>query len=235
MFDELAWLSLEVLDADRAAAFYREAFDLEPTPRGPMMVLPIGDQELRLVEPGSIPRGGLHVHFAMATPPDRYDDWVDQLDEVSDLVEHDFGSSRSLYLDDPAGHCVEIGSVGDPDSGASLTRIFEVVLEVEDLDRSEAFYSELGFTVVDRGENRPRIRLSGPMDLELWEPHRGLADARGGVHVALGFDGRDEQARDGHGELLPARVEELAHSVERTAMGTRIRDPDCHSLTVREV
>lgn len=226
MLDELAWLSLEVLSADRATAFYREVFDLEPTQRGPTTVLPIGDQELRLLEPGPIPRGGLHVHFAMATPPGRYDDWVNRLETRYDLVEHEFGSSRSLYLDDPDGHCVEIGSVGDSDSGESLTGIFEVVLEVEDLERSKAFYTELGFRVVDRGANRPRLRLTGPMDLELWEPHRGLADARGGVHVDLGFEGRMDE--------LPDPVEELASAVEQTEVGTRIRDPDCHTLTVRE-
>jgi catechol-2,3-dioxygenase len=228
MLDELAWLSLEVLDADRATAFYREAFDLEPTQRGSTTVLPIGDQELRLVEPGAIPRGGLHVHFAMATPPDRYDDWLARLDGRYDLVEHEFGSSRSLYLDDPDGHCVEIGSVGDSDSADPLTGIFEVVLEVEDLERSASFYTELGFTVVDRGAERPRLRLTGPMDLELWEPHRGLADARGGVHVDLGFHSNATGP-------LPDRVHEQAQSVEATDEGHRIRDPDGHSLTIRRV
>ncbi|MFW5938697.1 MAG: VOC family protein [Halanaeroarchaeum sp.] len=226
MLDHLAWLSLEVLYADRATAFYEAAFDLEPTREGETTVFPIGDQELRLVEPGPVPRGGLHVHYAMATPPARYDDWYERLDGAYDLVEHEFGSSRSLYLDDPDGHCVEIGGVGDPASGADLTGIFEVVLEVEDLERSERFYTDLGFSVVDRGADRPRVRLSGPVDLELWEPQRGLADARGGVHVDLGFDGR--------GDDLPEGVADLALVVEDVETGTRLRDPDGHAVTIRE-
>lgn len=226
MLDELSWLSLEVLYADRARAFYRDAFDLEPIQREEATVLPIGGQELRLVEPGPVPRGGLHVHFAMATLPNEYDDWLERLDRDHDLAVHQFGSSRSLYLDDPDGHCVEIGSVGDPNAEESLTGIFEVVLEVEDLASAEAFYTALGFSVVDRGDQRRRIRLTGPMDLELWEPQRGLADARGGVHVDLGFTGRENV------DSLPPVVRDRALAVEELQSATRIRDPDGHYLTI---
>ena len=226
MLDRLAWLSLEVLSLDRATDFYREAFALDPDTRDGTTVFHVGDQELRLVEPGPVPRGGLHVHFAMATPPDRYDDWVDRLGNDLDVTEHDFGSSRSLYCFDPNGHCVEIGSVGDPAATADLSGIFEVVLEVEDLQRAEHFYAALGFSVVDRGETRPRVRMTGPVDLELWEPQRGLADARGGVHVNVGFTGRVG--------TVPKRVTDLALAVERTDDVLRLQDPDGHYLTVTE-
>lgn len=228
MLDDLAWLGLEVLFADRAAEFYREAFDRPARRRGKSVVLDVGDQELRLVEPGPIPRGGLHVHYALATPPNRYDEWVDRLAPAYDVVEHDFGSTRSLYLFDPEGHCVEIGSVGDPGAADAITGIFEVVLEVEDLGRAESFYRALGFTVTDRGETRPRVRLTGPVDLELWEPHRGLADARGGVHVDLGF-------RRTVGGPLPQVVREGASSIEPIDEGIRVRDPDGHALTLLDL
>lgn len=225
MLDDLSWLALEVLYAERAVEFYRDAFDRSVRRRGEAFVLDVGDQELRLVEPGPIPRGGLHVHYAMATPPDRYDEWVDRLAHGHDVYEHDFGASRSLYLFDPDGHCVEIGSVGDPESAEAITGIFEVVLEVEDLDRATEFYRSLGFSVADRGDTRPRIRLTGPIDLELWEPQRGLADARGGVHVDLGF-------RRSEGGPLPDQVREGAQAVEPLEDGVRVRDPDGHALTL---
>lgn len=225
MLDDLAWLGLEVLYADRAVEFYRDAFDREVRRRGEAAVFDVGEQELRLVEPGPIPRGGLHVHYAMATPPDRYDEWIDRLSPGYDVVEHDFGSSRSLYLFDPDGHCVEIGNVGDSGRSDAITGIFEVVLEVEDLGRAEEFYRALGFSVVDRGDTRPRVRLTGPVDLELWEPQRGLADARGGVHVDLGFRRSDEVP-------LPVLVREGARAIEPLENGVRVRDPDGHALTL---
>ncbi|UWG48093.1 putative ring-cleavage extradiol dioxygenase [Halanaeroarchaeum sp. HSR-CO] len=225
MLDDLAWLSLEVLYAERASEFYAETFDLEPAYRDGSVVFPVGDHELRLVEPGPVPRGGLHVHFAMATPPAQYDGWVSRLERDHDIEEHSFGSSQSVYLFDPDGHCAEIGSVGDPAAEESLTGIFEVVFEVEDLERAETFYSELGFSVVDRGDSRRRVRMTGPVDLELWEPQRGLADARGGVHVDVGFTATDPVAvRD--------RVADLASETTRDDDWVRIRDPDGHFLTI---
>ncbi|MGM0399446.1 MAG: VOC family protein [Halobacteriota archaeon] len=224
MLDDLAWLSLEVLYADRASEFYAETFDLEPTDRDESVVFPVGDHELRLVEPGPVPRGGLHVHFAMATPPAQYDAWVSRLAADHDIEEHSFGSSQSVYLFDTDGHCAEIGSVGDP-GGEPLTGIFEVVFEVEALERAETFYSHLGFSVVDRGDTRRRVRMTGPVDLELWEPQRGLADARGGVHVDVGFIATDPAAvRD--------RVAHLASNSTHADDRVRIRDPDGHYLTI---
>jgi catechol 2,3-dioxygenase-like lactoylglutathione lyase family enzyme len=223
MLSTLAWLGLEAKDIDAARAFYEKRLDLPVSRAGDDEVTyDVGDQQLRLRRPTAVPRGGLHTHYAMATPPDRYDDWWARLDADHDLVEHRFGDARSLYLYDPDGNCVEIGSVGDGD--APLTGIFEVVLEVASLPAAEALYTDLGFEPVDRGESRRRVRLSGPVDLELWEPQLGLADARGGVHVDLGFDGDPETALAAAGDRATA--------VERLDDGVRFRDPDGHWLTV---
>jgi len=80
--------------------------------------------------------------------------------------------------------------------------------------------------VVDRGANRKRVRLTtGELDIELWEPHLGLADARGGVHVDWAI-AADEPS------TVADRVVDDALAVEETADGVRIRDPDGHYLTL---
>ncbi|MDR5673804.1 VOC family protein [Halalkaliarchaeum sp. AArc-GB] len=245
------WLALEVTYLDPVVEFYRERLNLEPIVRSDREVaFPIGPDgdverargstdrsgsgtgsELRLRRPEGVPRGGLHTHYAFACPSDVYDHWYERLDDDLELQEVDFGSMRSLYADDPAGNCVEIAGA-DPPSGSGdlqLTRFFEVVLEVEDLPDAEAFYVDLGFEVVDRGSNRRRTRLStGAVDLELWEPHLGLADARGGVHVDLGLEAADPDA-------VADAVSDRVTKWERIEDGVRIRDRDGHYITLVEI
>lgn len=224
MFSELNWLALEVKYLDRARSFYATHLDLPVADETDgQCTFDVGDSTLILRTPGSNSRGGLHTHYAFSTPAAEYDDWYDRLDAEFDLEEHQFGSSRSLYLDDPDDHCVEIGQSAS--SGSGITGIFEIVLEVEDLERAEQFYTSLGADVTDRGDARARIRLdAGPVDIELWEPQLGIADARGGVHVDIGFDAPDPEAMAG-------RIEERACAVNRFDGGIRVRDPDGHYLT----
>ncbi|WP_336344726.1 VOC family protein [Halalkalicoccus ordinarius] len=225
MLDTLEWLALEVKHLDRARAFYVEHLDLaieRETDRE--VAFEAGKTTLVVRRPTGVPRGGLHVHYAFSTPAAAYDGWYDHLSESFELEEHVFGSAKSLYFDDPDDHCVEIGQSND--EGEGITGIFEVVLEVTDLERAESFYADLGFEVADRGSERRRIRLSGPTDLELWEPQLGLADARGGVHVDLGFGVEDPQG-------AADRVADRACAVEEVEDGVRVRDPDGHYLTFR--
>lgn len=220
----LRWLALEVKSLDRARQFYTSTFDLPVSAEtDDEVVLDVGGTNLVLRRPRSIPRGGLHTHYAFSAPLDELDVWRDRLTEEFDLVEHQFGSYTSLYLFDPDGHCVEIGGIDE--GGRGLTGIFEVVFEVEQLDTAEAFYRELGYEPVDRGSKRRRVRLdAGSFDLELWEPQLGLADARGGVHLDLGISIEDpEETAD--------RLAAQARQVERLDEGYRVRDPDGHSLT----
>lgn len=223
MLASLRWLALEVKYLNRARSFYRRHLDLPARREDDREVaLEAGDVTLVLRRPVSVPRGGLHTHYAFSTTDDAYDEWWERLSERFDLEEHRFGTSRSLYFDDPDDNCVEIGQRGG--EGDGITGIFEVVLEVADLSRAEGFYAQLGFETVDRGEERQRVRMRGPMDLELWEPQLGLADARGGVHVDLGFDAEEPR-------LAAERVSEAACSVEPLEEGVRVRDPDGHYLT----
>jgi catechol-2,3-dioxygenase len=222
MLGPLAHLALEVKHLDPAAAFYREHLELatvEETERA--VALDVGGPRLVLRAPGGVPRGGLHTHYALSTGD--YDAWHERLSESFDLEQHRFGDSRSLYFYDSEGNCVEIGERGD---GAGITGLFEVVLEVAELPRAESFYTALGFEPVDRGSDRRRVRLTtGTLDLELWEPHLGLADARGGVHVDFGVEASDPTA-------VADRVREEAPAVERLEEGVRLRDPDGHHLSL---
>ncbi|MFB6164264.1 MAG: VOC family protein [Haloarculaceae archaeon] len=233
MLTGLQWLALEVKYLDRARSFYEQFLDLTPRREADGEVaLPAGETDLILRRPTTVPRGGLHTHYALSTPPAAYDAWWDRLAESFDLVEHQFGSAKSLYFYDVDGNCVEIGQravegADAADGDPAITGIFEIVLEVADLARAEAFYTDLGMAVTSRGDERRRVRLTaGPFDFELWEPQLGLADGRGGVHVDVGFETDDPAAAaEAVGDRVCAR-EELDD-------GVRVTDPDGHTLTFR--
>ena len=224
MITTLAWLALEVKYLDRAEAFYRDHLELETVAeRDDEIALAVDDTDLVLRRPTALPRGGLHTHYAYSIPAAEYDAWYDRLAETFALDERTFGSSRSLYFYDTEGNCVELGE--SDESGTGVLGVFEVVLEVADLDRAEAFYTALGMEPVDRGGDRRRVRLdAGPFALELWEPQLGIADARGGVHVDCGFGVEDSEA-------ALERVQDRVSAVERTDERIRVRDPDGHFLT----
>ena len=67
-----------------------------------------------------------------------------------------------------------------------MTGVSELVLEVQDLEASEAFYAGLlGLPVVERWEQREAIWvMAGDRTrIGLWRPQVGLLGGRGGVHV----------------------------------------------------
>ena len=236
-----AWLALEVKDLASVRPFYESTLGLpvvREDPAGGEVAYGAGETDLVLREPGPVPRGALHVHYAFSIPPASYDDWWAHLSTEFDLEEHHFGSMSSLYCYDPVCNCVELGQddgVADREAGEAegpegvdgpIAGVFEVVLEVEDLARAEHFYERLGFEVVDRGEERRRVRMTvGDLDLELWEPQLGLADARGGVHVDLGL-ATPEPAR------LAGKVSGQASAVTDPGRGKRVRDRDGHWITL---
>lgn len=223
MDGSLAWLALEVKYLAATREFYGETIGLDPVEeREDEVVFAAGQTDLVCRRPSSVPRGGLHTHFAFSAP-ESYEAFRGRLDSEFDLVEHTFGDARSMYCYDPDGNCVEIGEADPP--GPGITGIFEVVLEVADLEAAVDFYQDLGFEPNDTGTDRRRVRLEGPFDLELWEPQLGIADARGGVHVDLGMTVPDPAA------TLSA-VEGRYCQVEDVEDGVRFLDPDCHWITL---
>ncbi|WP_135303119.1 VOC family protein [Haloarcula amylovorans] len=225
MLSHPEWLTLEVKDTDRMTAFYDAFLELDIVEETEQeAVLSVGDTELRLRAPGPVPRGGLHTHYALTVPESEYDHWWDQLDDRFDLVEETFGDARSLYFYDPEGNCVELGERAA--GGSGVTGLFELVLEVEQLDAAVEFYRTLGFEMVDDGREEGRVRLTtGDLDLELWSPRLGIADARGGVHVDFGVVADDPKS-------IARNVADEALAVTSVEEGVRIRDPDGHYLTL---
>jgi catechol-2,3-dioxygenase len=240
MLSGLSWLALEVKDVAAASEFYGDVLDMDPladdavpgalAQSGEQAAYGAGDTAVVCRRPDAVPRGGLHTHFAMSIPAGEYDDWWTRLEDAGfDLDEHVFGDARSLYLYDTEGNCVELGQQAV--AGPGVDGVFEVVLEVADLDAAERFYADLGFETVDAGADRQRVRMHGPMALELWEPHLGLANARGGVHVDLGFATADPRAAV---EAVADRVQDrepVATEDTPGVDGVRVRDPDGHALT----
>lgn len=224
MLGSCSWLALEAKHREPVVDFYRTYLDLTVRERTDTeTVLDAGDTDLVIRRPESVPRGGVHTHYAFSIPAGKYDDWWSRLADFG-LVEMDFGGAKSLYLDDPADNCVELGQRDV--AGPGIDGIFELVLEVADLERATGFYTDLGFEVVDRGQDRRRVRLTtGDLDLELWEPQLGIADGRGGVHVDWGL-------RTRNAETVVDRIRERARTIEEVENGVRILDPDGHYLTL---
>jgi len=223
MLSQLGWLGLEVKHLEEARRFYETELDMAVLGADEQRCrLAAGPTELLFRRPQSVPRGGVHTHFALSIPIEEYDDWYERLADAHDPVEHSFGETRSLYCYDPDGNCVELGQ-RDVD-GPGIDGCFEVVLEVRDLARAQECYEALGFELVDTGSDRQRVRLDGPMALEFWEPHLGIADARGGLHVDLGFVTEDpDRAAD--------RITDWIRDRREIETGVRVTDADGHVLT----
>jgi catechol 2,3-dioxygenase-like lactoylglutathione lyase family enzyme len=113
-----------------------------------------------------------------------------------------------------------------------VTGVSELVLEVQDLERSEAFYAGLlGLPVVERWKEREAIWvMAGDRTrIGLWRPQIGLEGGRGGVHVHYAmhiaeadYDAALERLRAA-GEPMPEHVFGTTHG--RAAYAT---DPDGH-------
>lgn len=225
MLSSLTRLGLEVKAISAARGFYEGALALSPTVvEDGVVTYPAGDTSLALRRPTGVPRGGIHTHYALSIPHEAYDDWWERLREEHDLEEAQFGDTRSLYCYDPDGHCVELGQ--QDVEGPGIDGIFEVALEVTDLDRAIDYYEALGFESLGGGEP-DRRRLQGPMALELWEPRLGIADARGGCHVELAFATGDLEA-------VSAAIGDRSCWTERRDDRLVVRDPDGHHLTFTE-
>jgi catechol-2,3-dioxygenase len=112
-------LVLEVVDLEDAERFYADVLGLPVverwTDREAVWLMAGARTRIGLWTPQvglARGRGGIHVHYAMHIPSDRYDDAVATLRERGQEVEeHRFGAyddSRAAYVTDPDGNVVEI-------------------------------------------------------------------------------------------------------------------------------
>ncbi|MFP4633153.1 MAG: VOC family protein, partial [Halobacteriales archaeon] len=212
MIERVEWLALEVKYLDEAREFYEGVLGLEASDvseREARYPLP-SDAELVLRAPGAVPRGGVHVHYALSAPEHEIPRWRERLDSEGLWTQtEEFGGATSLYFYDVDGHCVELAGVADGD--AAVEGFYEVVLEVEDLDAYVADLVSRGAEEVDCESDRVRLN-AGAIDIEVWRPRLGLADGQGGVHVDLGV-------------VCEGRPPDDAVEVER---GYRRRDEEGH-------
>jgi len=110
-------LVLEVLDLDRAVAFYRDVLGFPVVgSREDRAWLMVGERtRIGLWTPQvglARGRGGVHVHYAMHVDEADFDACVEHLKahgrppEIIDF--HDDGRGRAAYVEDPDGNIVEL-------------------------------------------------------------------------------------------------------------------------------
>src|SRR3954452_4627027 len=133
----------------------------------------------------------------------------------------------------PMLHAAPDGSQTGEDTsmGVDVTGVSELVLEVVDLEASEAFYAGvLGLPVVERWPDREAlwVMAGDRTRIGLWRPQVGLARGRGGVHVhyamSLAPGDYDEAVA-----LLRERglvVEEHAFPAYQDSRAAYVDDPD---------
>jgi catechol 2,3-dioxygenase-like lactoylglutathione lyase family enzyme len=117
--------------------------------------------------------------------------------------------------------------------GIPVTGVNELVLEVVDLEASEAFYAGLlGLPVVDRWPDREAIWvMAGDRTrIGLWRPQVGLERGRGGVHVhfAMHIAEADYDAAVADLRAAGAEVAEHAFGTRPNSRAAYLHDPDGH-------
>ncbi|MFI5834856.1 VOC family protein [Micromonospora sp. NPDC051300] len=206
----------------------REPVVMRQRPGGPVVL------EGQLVEP--TPAGPLPRRAPAPRPPaeERADDTtvaVDSIDVPLDAPERDAPPTPE-ELDEaifgPSG-AAEPDDLGSPISGVGIT------LLVTDLDRSLAFYRELGFDELDRGEGNA-VLGSGPTRLVLRRVTGAAPISRRLVHVNLEVD--DIQAAY---ERLRESGVRFTYAPRVVNRGTKLevwaaafRDPDGHGVALTQ-
>jgi catechol 2,3-dioxygenase-like lactoylglutathione lyase family enzyme len=117
--------------------------------------------------------------------------------------------------------------------GVPVTGVSELVLEVVDLDASEAFYAGvLGLPVVDRWPDRDAIWvMAGDRTrIGLWKPQVGLEGSRGGAHVhfAMHIAEADYDAAVAQLRAAGAEVAEHGFPTHPNSRAAYVTDPDGH-------
>jgi YD repeat-containing protein len=122
-------------------------------------------------------------------------------------------------------------SEGAGSAGVPVTGVSELVLEVQDLEAAEEFYSGvLGLPVVERWPDREAIWvMAGERTrIGLWRPQIGLAGGQGGAHVHFAMQIADADYEGAVAQLRErgAEVQEIAF--DGAGRAAYVTDPDGH-------
>jgi len=117
--------------------------------------------------------------------------------------------------------------------GIPVTGVSELVLEVVDLEASEAFYNGiLGLPVVERWPDRDAIWvMAGDRTrIGLWRPQVGLEKGRGGVHVHFAMHIADADYDSAVNQLKAAGLDVREHTfgTYQHSRAAYVMDPDGH-------
>ena len=117
--------------------------------------------------------------------------------------------------------------------GIPVSGVSELVLEVVDLEASEAFYAGvLGLPVVDRWPDREAfwVMAGDRTRIGLWRPQVGLEGSRGGVHVhfAMHIAADDYDAAVGSLRSQGVAVAEHEFGTRPHSRAAYVTDPDGH-------
>lgn len=117
-------------------------------------------------------------------------------------------------------------------NGVPVTGVNELVLEVQDVERSVRFYTEvLGLPLVERwpARNAAWILAGKRTRIGLWEPQVGLAGGRGGVHVHYALHLPDEHYGGAVARLRRHGCDVQEEIFEETkSRAAYVTDPDDH-------
>ena len=117
--------------------------------------------------------------------------------------------------------------------GIPVTGVSELVLEVVDLEASEAFYNGmLGLPVVERWPDRDAIWvMAGDRTrIGLWRPQVGLERGRGGVHVHFAMHIADADYDSAVNQLKAGGLDVREHTfgAYQHSRAAYVMDPDGH-------
>lgn len=121
-----------------------------------------------------------------------------------------------------------------------VTGVSELVLEVDDLDAAERFYSgALGLPVVERWVERKAIWvMAGDRTrIGLWRPQVGVAGGRGGEHVHFALHLAETDFEAAVQRLREWRLEPFVQARRQSSKSVYVNDPDgnCVELWTQDV
>jgi len=224
MLTGLDWLALEAKYLEVAGTFYEETFGLTCRERGAdELVFAAGDTDLVLRRPAALPRAGSTRTLRSRSPRPST--------TTGGTASTTTTTSRRRALAPPDRSTCTIPMATASNSVNRTSRGRESTASSRSSSRSRISSARRPSTRISDSKRSTRATTESASDSTgRWpsssgEPHLGIADARGGVHVDLGFE-TDEPAAAL--EAVRNRIGSLERESNENVV---VRDPDGHFLT----